>query len=633
MDLHIMEVLAKAMPRSIYGPEVKNALDKAREIKTKLLFVDNQQKEVPSPFPSPQDWRDQWIYFIMVDRFNNPEEPPRRQWNKDVGEFQGGTFEGIRQQLGYLKQLGVGALWLTPVLKNCQYLNGKPAEGTYHGYGIQDFLQIDPRFASNQDDPEGELQALIDEAHAREIYVIFDIVLNHAGDVFDYPKNAYVRDEKGNAYVPYRDEVYEINWRDKDGNPDPDWQNPPSDDNLEADAAIWPKELRNNDFFRRKSTRKDTEYGGDFASLREFVSDNPEVRNILILVHQYLIAKYDIDGFRIDTLKHIEPDFAQIFGNAMREFALSIGKKNFFTFGEVADEEEEKLARFIGRRALEPGDLTGVDAALDFPLFHKLSQAAKGTISPLEVVNIYERRKEVQRGIVSSHGEASRFFVTFLDNHDQHNRFYYREPHTRYLDTPSKYDDQATLGIACLFSLQGIPCLYYGTEQGLHGSGSSDQSVREALWGKPDAFNRNQPFYQTTEKLSHIRDRYPALRYGRQYFRPISGDEINFGISTLSPGVLAFSRILNDQEMVVVANTNTESDESIFVLVDYNLNSKNPTYKVVYTNKSKFPPPYRVEEKQGVTIRESNGKINNGFIRTLKVTLQPMEVQILAKEE
>lgn len=630
-----MELFSKVMPRSIYDPEVKNALDQAREIKTKLVKVDNQQREVSSPFPSPQDWRDKWIYFIMVDRFNNPKSHPKYQWNKPVWEFQDGTFEGIRQQLGYLEQLGVGALWLTPVLKNCQYLNGKPAGGTYHGYGIQDFLQIDPRFASNKDDPEGELQALIDEAHARGIYVIFDIVLNHTGDVF-----AYI-DEHGKPIdqpnkPDYREHgEYKIQWRDAKGIPNAAWEDAPSDDNLDPDAAVWPQELRNNSFFRRKSTRQHTEEGGDFASLKEFVSAKTEVRSILIRVHQYLIAKYDIDGFRIDTLKHIEPDFAQIFGNAMREFALSIGKKNFFTYGEVADEDEEKLARFIGRRALEPGDLTGVDAALDFPLFHKLSQAAKGRISPLEVVNVYERRKEVQRGVVSSHGEASRFFVTFLDNHDQNNRFYYREPHIPDLDTPSKYDDQATLALACLFSLQGIPCLYYGTEQGLHGSGSSGESVREALWGKPDAFNRNHPFYQTIEKLSHIRDRYPALRYGRQYFRPISGDQINFGISTLSPGVLAFSRILNDQEVVVVANTNTEPklSVSLFVTVDYNLNSKNPTYKVVYTNKSKSTPPYRVEEKQGVTIREVDGKINNGSIHTLKVTLQPMEVQILAKEE
>jgi hypothetical protein len=96
------------------------------------------------------------------------------------------------------------------------------------------------------------------------------------------------------------------------------------------------------------------EAGGDFASLKELVtgvqqSDTQQgphypVRNVLIRAYQYLIAKYDVDGFRIDTLKYIEPDFAQVFGNAMREFALSIGKKNFFTFGEVTTMRSRSLA-------------------------------------------------------------------------------------------------------------------------------------------------------------------------------------------------------------------------------------------------------------------------------------------------
>lgn len=82
------------------------------------------------------------------------------------------------------------------------------------------------------------------------------------------------------------------------------------------------------------------------------------VRNALILAYQYAIARYDVDGFRIDTLKFIERDFAQTFGNAMREYALSIGKKNFFSFGEVFD-GEERIAQFIGRNTQDADDLVG----------------------------------------------------------------------------------------------------------------------------------------------------------------------------------------------------------------------------------------------------------------------------------
>jgi hypothetical protein len=138
---------------------------------------------------------------------------------------------------------------------------------------------------------------------------------------------------------------------------------------------VWPKELQRNDLFRRKG--KGGEAEGDFESLKElvtgFVENTPlgssiAARKTLIRAYQYLIAKFDLDGFRIDTLKFIEPAFARIFGNAMREFALSIGKRNFLTFGEVFD-SEEKITRFIGRNAVEADEPIG--AALDFPLFFK----------------------------------------------------------------------------------------------------------------------------------------------------------------------------------------------------------------------------------------------------------------------
>lgn len=109
---------------------------------------------------------------------------------------------------------------------------------------------------------------------------------------------------------------------------------------------------------------------------------------------------------------------------------------------------------------------------------------AKGFLPPAELAHMFEYRKQVQKGLLSSHGESSRYFVTFLDNHDQHSRFYYVDP-----ENPKKYEAQLTLAIGCLFTLQGIPCLYYGTEQGLHGMGDSDQCVREALWGKTRNFS------------------------------------------------------------------------------------------------------------------------------------------------
>lgn len=593
------------MPTSIKSNDVQAVLDQAR--RKKLT-------------PSPEDWRDQWIYFLMVDRFNNPASHPKNlPYDGKFGGFQGGTIEGIRQKLDYLKALGVGAIWFTPVLKNCQFIDGKPNDGTYHGYGIQDFLQIDPRFASNPSNVEQELRAFIDEAHSKGIYIIFDIVLNHTGDVFAY--------EAKGAEAPFSDTPYTVNWRDETGNARSDWQVAENIRNPPVDAAVFPDELRRNEFFRRQGSPKPggSETIGDFSSLKQLLTSKPELSNVLIRSFQYLIAKFDIDGFRIDTLKYLDPNFALTFGNAIREFALSVGKKNFFTYGEVYD-GEQKISQFIGRNVSASGDLVGVDASLDFPLFFKLPGMAKGSLPPSEIVNMYHERKVVEHGIISSHGEATAFFVTFLDNHDQHQRFYFSPD-----GNPHQFDDQATLGFGCLFSLPGIPSLYYGSEQGLHGNGDSDQNVREALWGKPNAFDPTHPFYKVIQQLTNVRNEQPALRYGRFYFRPISGDGFHFGISNLQQGVLAFSRILNDQEVVAIANTNTQSNFVGSVIIDSNLNPIGLEFKILFSNKTKPTVPEPVGSTGKAEIYEVDGGVSSGPVRVLPVTLKPMEIQILGR--
>jgi glycosidase len=195
------------------------------------------------------------------------------------------------------------------------------------------------------------------------------------------------------------------------------------------------------------------------------------------------------------------------------------------------------------------------------------------------VAAVYALRKIVEEGVISSHGEASGFFVTFLDNHDQHNRFRFVDP-----ANPGRYDGQVAVALACLFSLQGIPCVYYGTEQGLSGSGSANEAVREALWGRPGAFDENDVFYLALRNIAQVRAQNPALRYGRQYFRPVSGDRQTFGPSPFAPGVLAFSRILNETETVIVANMNVNSGLDLSVLVDAVLNPTGASFVTLYSS-------------------------------------------------
>ena len=601
------------MPTSVHSAVVDSALADARTPGRRTVRIDGHDVAITQPFPSPTDWRDRWVYFVLVDRFNNPAAPPRATWSEPFGGFQGGTIEGLRQRLDYLARLGVGAIWLSPVLQNCA-----EQDGSYHGYGIQHFLRVDPRFASDRSDPDGELRRLVDEAHARDMHVIMDVVLNHAGDVFGY----VLDDGSVAADAPWRERGYAIRWRGADGKVVADWSDAPAagDPRLSAHAAVWPDELRFNAAFRRQG--KGGEAGGDFESLKEFVTSRPDVRSALIRCYQHAIAKWDVDGFRIDTLKYVEPDFALLFGNAMREFALEIGKRNFFTFGEVYD-DEYKIAHFVGRRTNDGGDMVGVDAALDFPLFYRLPGVAKGLAPPTEIAEVFDLRKRVQKGVISSHGEAGRFFVTFLDNHDQRARFRYVEA-----ANPHRYDGQTIAGLACLFSLQGIPCVYYGTEQGLSGSGSSDQHVREALWGKPDAFDQSHPFYLAVSEIARVRADNPALRYGRQYFRPVSGDGKNFGPSTFTPGVLAFSRILSERETVVVLNANADAGIEVSVLIDATLNRPDAVFATLFSSTASTQTT-AVERIPDATVLGATP--SHGTIHALRVRLAAGEVRILAQ--
>lgn len=612
------------MATSIWDTDVQAVFDGAKRQVPHTILLDDQMVEVSAPFHSPGDWRDQWIYFLLLDRFNNPLAPPHQlPYDSIYGEFQGGTFNGVRERLPYLQELGVGAIWLSPVFKNCQY-----SPGSYHGYGIQDFLSVEPRFSSSPTVAEQELRALVDAAHALNIYVIFDIVLNHTGDVFAYQchtTDALCQASAGSE-ATYSATPYDVAWRDEHGVARSDWPIAEIIQEPARDAVVWPRELRKNSFFRRQGLPQTggNEVIGDFASLKQMLTADPQLQTVLIRAYQYAIAKYDIDGFRVDTLKFIDRDFARSFGNATREFALSIGKRNFFTFGEVYD-NEQKIARFIGRNAADPGDLIGIDAALDYPLFFTLPGVVKGMQPPSNLAAMYQARKQAELDILSSHGEATNYFVTFLDNHDQMQRFYYSSA-----TAPHQYDDQLMSGLACLFALQGIPCIYYGTEQGLHGSGNALEAVREALWGKANAFDTNAVFYQALKTLSVLRDNTPALRYGRQYFRPVSGDQTIFGISSFAPGVVAFSRILNDEEVIVVLNTDTQKTVSLAVLVDTNLHSIGTAFHVLYSNKTTPVQPEMVQQSPSTTVvYNSDGTLSHGSVNYIIITLQPMEVQIL----
>jgi glycosidase len=515
------------------------------------------QQEV---FSSPADWRDVFIYFLLVDRFDNnrrglrpfADSSPRGREAAQGKIFQGGNLKGIQRRLNYIKGLGANAIWLSPVLKNRQ-----EKADSYHGYGIQNFLEVDPRFGTLED-----LQKLVREAHARGMYVIMDIILNHTGDNWAYPGDFpyyYSRE----AAAPFEFGF----WR----------QNDPAAE-FQSDDAVWPAELQRSECYKRRGQIRnwsDTEEAidGDFLSLKELDIRRADVLDTLIKTYKHWIALADIDGFRIDTVKHMESSATAIFCNAIREYARRIGKHNFFIFGEIVA-DDQTLQHYLGRNSRIEGTnerFPSLDAALDFPLYFILEETIKGVLAPGELRARYERFKTEY----ADHGEAGQYFVTFVDNHDQMSRPYRRFMHG------NPFPEQAALAVGYLLTSQGVPCIYYGTEQGFDGGGDHDSYVRECMfggmWGAFDStgghfFKPSNSIYKSIAQIAAIRRSEPALRYGRQYFREISGNGTDFGYPIDGKCTLAYSRILDDSEVVIALNLDAAA-RADYITVDANLNA------------------------------------------------------------
>jgi glycosidase len=641
----------------IFAPEIAQEFADIREAAgkkaTKEVRVKGDVVSVPYPFPSPTDWRDCWMYFLILDRFANDRFPPSSPWNQRFDYRQGGTFNGVTAQLDYLRKLGVKALWLSPILKNSR----PDWQYTYPGYDTQDFVHIDERFGSDGTlaTAEQELEELVTQAHARDIRIIVDTVINHAGQVFDYVYQGGVVDQFTNAEVmnaPFGEEP-SIRWLNGYGFPRADWQDEiPPGTALSADDAVYPVDLQQKLFFRRRGAIVSYERSGspqdfvkgDFFKRRQLIVEydagpssetriqarygSRPVLNILIRAYQYLIAKFDLDGFRIDTTKHVEPDMVEIFGNAIREFAHTLGKRNFFTFGEIIASEEE-IHRFVGRHSTTTEGF-GVDAALDYPLFFQLPDIVKGMQDVSKLWDVFSERRKAEERLISSHGEAGKYFVTFLDNHDRTERF----------NHPSTPEEQISMGLAILFCLQGIPAIYYGTEQGLTGTVDSqgypdlvnNESVREALWGKPDAFDDGHFLYQQLKALSRLREEQPALRFGRLYFREVSGNGRDFDYSSGAGGLVAFSRVVSDFEVLVIANTNTLQRFDGFVLQDPDLNRHPRQMNIAYSNLG-VDGAATVRQIFGARFFSKGRRTGTLDIAALPVGLGPMEVQVWVPEQ
>ena len=561
--------------------------------------------------PSPADWRDETLYFLLPDRFSDGQEQSRPlldrrdltsarpappggeswRWNRwaqsGAERWQGGTLRGIRSKLGYLKNLGVTAIWIGPVFKQRGHLD------TYHGYGIQDFLDVDPHFGDRRD-----LVELVADAHASGLRIILDIIFNHSGSNWLYPPET-----PGGPLMPrYTTGHYPFgSWRGERGQPVARIQS--------GEDGVWPVELTHVEGYTRAGAG-DLGAGdlddpqaehrrSDFFDLRNFQLDGGRALGDLARCYKYWMALTDCDGFRIDTLKHVSFDEAHRFCGSIKEYAANLGKSDFFLVGEVAggDYNEDRYLDVIGMN---------LNAALDIgEMRMSLNGVAKGLDAPSRYFNGFDPG----HAVMGSHRSLGRRHVSILDDHDHVFGSKLR------FSSEAASDHQVAAGVILQLFTLGIPCVYYGTEQALAGPeasermwlpdwGRSDRYLREAMFGPahprkhgrdslvslPDSldtslpgfgplgtagqhcFDEANPVYLRIAAACEARKRYPVLRCGRQYLRPVAelGTE-NFrdaGAGELA----AWSRILDDEEALCVVNANGREERGARVLVDADLN-------------------------------------------------------------
>jgi glycosidase len=532
-----------------------------------------------------QDYRarlpqDEIIYFVMPDRFENGDQKNDRGGLKGdrlktgydpthTGYWHGGDLKGLTRRLDYLQGLGITAIWFTPIFKN-KPVQGPPGQESagYHGYWVTDFMSVDPHLGTNDD-----FKAFVDAAHGRGMKVYMDIIANHTADVIqykgcpiqacgyrsiaDYPyqrrgglKGAPINPgfagdgdlSAGNfARLTNPNFAYEVEVPAAEKNVKvPAWLNDP----------IWYHNRGNSEWHGESTTY------GDFSGLDDLYTEHPRVVAGLIEVFGSWIDRFGIDGFRIDTAKHVNPEFWQAFVPAMLERAKAKGIPNFHIFGEV----------FVGE--MDPAQTavhTVVDrlpAVLDFPFARAVIDTAGGSNPPSELAKLF------QSDALYAGGEpAALQLPTFLGNHDTGRFAMFARQNLPKADADELLD-RTILGHAMLLTLRGVPTIYYGDEQGFISDGG-DQGARESMFPSKVAsyndndlvgsdkttatsnFDTSHPIYRAIAQLARIRTSTPALTRGLQKVRFAANDK---------PGLFAVSRFdpENGKEVLLLFNTSTQ---------------------------------------------------------------------------
>ncbi|WP_255305011.1 pullulanase-type alpha-1,6-glucosidase [Microbacterium sp. 3J1] len=519
------------------------------------------------------------FYFVMTDRFANGDpandagglEGDRMATGfdpTDKGFYQGGDLAGIRQQLDYIEGLGTTAIWLTPSFANKPVQGeGANASAGYHGYWITDFTRIDPHLGTN-----AELEALIADAHERGIKVYFDIITNHTADVIDYAEGQYSYIDQ--ATSPYTDAAgTAFDPADHAGtgefpalDPATSFPYTPVIAEAEVDVKV-PAWLNDPTLYHNRGNSTwsgESVTYGDFDGLDDLMTEHPTVVNGFVEVYDQWID-LGIDGFRIDTVKHVNFEFWEQWTTDVLDYAHAQGNDDFFMFGEVYDADPVKLAPYVRD--------TDMNSILDFTFQSSaVSYASGNSAKGLQSLFAGDDR-------YTTPDSSATALPTFLGNHDMGRVGSFLQS----TDAPLQRDE---LAHELMFLTRGQPVVYYGDEQGFTGAGG-DKNARQSLFatqvaeyadqnlitgeqaGSVDRYATDAPLYEHVAALSDLRSTHPALESGAQIERHAAA----------GAGVYAFSRVDADEKVeYLVAVNNAATSQT----VDLATLTADASYEVLY---------------------------------------------------
>ncbi|MEM9188607.1 MAG: alpha-amylase family glycosyl hydrolase [Myxococcota bacterium] len=486
------------------------------------------------------DWRDEIIYQLLTDRFANGDlRNDVRVEPGALARYQGGDWQGIVDRLGYLEELGVTALWISPIVLNVDTDAG--VDG-YHGYWQVDLERLNPHFGDL-----GALRNLVSACHARGIKVIVDIVTNHLGQVFYYDINLNGRPDENVFGSGTRSPLERVTEFDPDYDPRgiqsftslgeagaapirffdaPEIYRIPPNPPIFLEPSAYNLRGRVTDF----GIQEQVIYGDFPGGLKDIRTENPAVREELTRVFTEWVLKTDIDGFRIDTIKHVENGFWEFFAPELRARLAAAGKTNFLMFGEAFDGDDALVGSFT-----MPGRL---DSVFYFPQKFQVYDDVFRRGGPTSKIETLFSQRVTNYGTVAQPGGVGQpptsVLINFLDNHDL----------PRYLFEGSVESMRAAL--AYLLTQDGVPCIYYGTEQDF--AGGNDPANRERLWDT--GYATDGETFQWIARLTAIRRQYPALRRGDFAIRWVT-DRVG---AEQDAGIVAFERTAGADYALVVVN-------------------------------------------------------------------------------